>query len=124
MPAIKVVPIFPSTQPPPTLPDGHAERIQFGWDTNLSSDGHHGVLSDLPGDDLPLGPDEEILRGLNVPSVNSWPLARVWLGSTSPGSSIAQGNTEKADSSQDVAAMQRMSGCAFEPTTKTGAPSS
>ena len=44
---VRVVPIFPSTGTPPTLPDGHAERIGFGWDTKISPDGHHDVLTDL-----------------------------------------------------------------------------
>jgi hypothetical protein len=120
---IKVVPIFPSTQPPPTLPDGHAERIQFGWDTNLSSDGRHGVLTDLQATIYlaalrgnPQGTERSIRQLVAF--------SQGVAGSTSPGSSIAQGNTEKAYSSQDVAAMQRMSGCAFEPTTETGGPSS
>jgi hypothetical protein len=44
---VQLVPIFPSSATPPTLPNGHAERIGFGWDTRISPDGRHDVLTDL-----------------------------------------------------------------------------
>lgn len=39
-------------------------------------------------------------------------------GSTAAGSSIASGNMQDAYSMQDLDAMQRMSGCIFEPTAQ------
>jgi len=37
-------------------------------------------------------------------------------GSTAPGSTISSGNTETAFSRGDINAMQRISGCTFQPT--------
>jgi hypothetical protein len=116
---VQVVPVFPSTQPPPSLPDGHVERIDFGWDTKTSNDGRHDVLSNLQATiylAAVRGDPQATERATRQLVAFSQGVA----GSTSPGSSIAQGNTEDAYSRQDVAAMQRMSGCTFQATTQPG----
>lgn len=119
--SVKFVPIVASTATPPNLPDGHAERIGIGWDTKVSSDGNHDVLTDLQATiylRAVQGDPEETERATRELVAFSQGVA----DSTSPGSSIATGNTEEGYSRRDVAAMQRMSGCTFQPTTHPGLP--
>jgi hypothetical protein len=121
--SIQLVPIVPSMQPPPSLSDGHVERIGFGWDTKISSDGRHDVLSDLQATiylSAVRGDPQATERATRQLVAFSQGVA----GSTSPGSSIAQGNTKDAYSRRDVVAMQLMSGCTFQPTTQPGPPQS
>jgi Domain of unknown function (DUF4190) len=120
---VVLVPIFPSTQPPPTLSDGHAERIDLGWNTKVSSDGRHDVLSNLQAT-IYLSAVRGDPQATERATRQLVALSQGVAGSTSPGSSIAQGNMVDNYSTQDVAAMQRMSGCAFQPTTEPGSPQS
>lgn len=118
---VQVVPIFASTESPPILPGGHRENIGFGWDTRISIDGNHEVLTDLQATlylvsvrGNPLATERSVRQLIAFSQgVNA---------TTAPGSAIAPGNTEHAFSTQDIAAMQRMSGCTFQPTTQPGLP--
>ena len=120
---VRMVPIFPSSETPPTLPGGHAERISFGWDTRISPDGDHDVLTDLQATlflTAVRGDPQETQRVTRELIAFSQGVA----DSTAPGSSITTGNTEEGFSHRDVDAMQRMSGCTFQPTTEAGPPAS
>jgi hypothetical protein len=116
----KVVPIFSSTQAsPPRLSNGEPERIQFGWDTSLAPDGRHEHLTDLQATlylTAVTGNPQDTERATRQLVAFSQGVAE----STSPGSSITTGNAQAAFSSRDVAAMERMSGCTFEPTSQSG----
>jgi Domain of unknown function (DUF4190) len=116
---VQVVTIFPSTATPPTLPDGHAERIGFGWDTKISPDGHHDVLTDFQAT-LYLGSVRGDAQATERATRQMIAYTQGVADSTSPGSSISMGNTQEAYSQQDLAAMHRMSGCTFQPTTHPG----
>jgi hypothetical protein len=118
---VQLVPIFPSTETPPTLPDGHAERIGFGWDTKMSADGQHDVLTDLQAT-LYLAAVRGDAQATERATRQLVAFSQGVDESTSPGSSITTGNSEESYSRQDVAAMQRMSGCTFQPTTHPGPP--
>jgi hypothetical protein len=118
---VQLVPIFPSTQAPPSLPDGHIEHISFGWDTRIAADGEHEVLTDLQATlflSAVRGDPQATQRAVRQLVAYSQGIG----GSTSPGSSIAQGNTADAYSRRDIAAMQQMSGCTFQPTTLPRVP--
>lgn len=120
---VRVVPIFPSTGTPPTLPDGHAERIGFGWDTKISPDGHHDVLTDLQAT-IYLAAVRGDAQATERATRQLVAFSQGVAGSSSPDSSISTGNTEEAYSRQDLAAMRQMSGCALQPTTHPGPPTS
>jgi hypothetical protein len=113
---VQVVPIFPSTATPPTLPDGQTERIGFGWDTKISSDGRHDVLTDFQAT-LYLTAVRGDGRATERATRQLIAYSQGVAGSTSPGSSISMGNAQQAYSRQDLVAMRRMSGCTFQPTT-------
>jgi hypothetical protein len=118
---VQFVPIFPSNETPPTLHDGHAERIDFGWDTKISPNGDHDVLTDLQA--------TLYLRAVRGDPQATQRSARQLVAfsqgvadATAPGSTITTGNAEEGYSRRDVAAMERMSGCTFLPTTDPGPP--
>ena len=118
---VQFVEIFPSTESPPILPNGHQEHIDFGWDTQISADGNHEVLTDLQATIFLAavrGNPQATERATRQLVAFSQGVG----SSTASGSSIASGNTADAYSTQDIAAMQRMSGCTFQPTTQPGLP--
>jgi hypothetical protein len=115
--SVRVVPIFASTASPPSLTGGRMEHIGFGWDTQISSGGRHEVLADLQATiylAAVQGDPQATERSVRQLVAFSQGVT----GSTAAGSSIASGNMQDAYSTQDLAAMQRMSGCTFEPTTQ------
>jgi len=116
---VQLVPIFPSTETPPSLQEGHVEHISFGWDTRIAADGNDEVLTDLQATlflSAVQGDPHATERAIRQLVTYGQGIG----GSTSPGSSIAQGNSADAYSTRDIAAMQRMSGCAFQPTAQPG----
>ena len=71
-----MVPIFPSSETPPTLPGGHAERLSSGWDTRISPDGDHDVLTDLQATLLPDSCPRRSPRDPTSHALSSLPLIR------------------------------------------------
>jgi Domain of unknown function (DUF4190) len=113
--SVQVVPIFPSTESS-TLPNGQPEHISFGWDSRLTSDGNHEAITDLQATlylNAVKGDPQATLRSVRQLVAYSQGVT----GSTLSDSSIAEGNEQDGYSRRDLAAMQKMSGCTFEPTT-------
>jgi len=113
---VEVVQIAATTGTPPVLPDGHDEHINFAWGANVAPDGRHEVLSGLDATiylATVQGDPQATERSVRQLIAFSQGVG----ASTAPDSSITTGNTADAYSSRDLAAMQRMSGCAFEPTS-------
>jgi hypothetical protein len=113
---VKFVPIFPTTSTPGLAPDGHRENINIWWDASVSSDGRHEALTDVSGT-LYLSAVQGNAQATGK-SVRELVAMTQGVGnSTAPQSSITPGNEQTAYSARDIAAMQKMSGCLFEPTT-------
>lgn len=118
---VQLVPIFPSSGTPPTLPDGHAERIEFGWDTKASPNGDYDILTDLQATlylKAVRGDPQATQRSIRQLVAFSQGVA----DSSAPGSSIPSGNVEERYSRQDVTAMEQMSGCTYQPTNESAPP--
>ncbi len=108
------VPVYGNTSSSPALPGGEPERIEFGYDARPASDGVHEVITSLQG--------VLYFRNLGNSAFADRHATRQLIAfsqgigsSTAPGSGIARGTTVDRFSPDDLAAMQRMSGCRFEP---------
>ena len=115
--SVQLVNIIPSGQwPSPIDDDGFHEHIQFGWDARVSSNGKHEVLTDLTATlflHAVAGDPQSTKRAVRELIAFSVGVA----GSSATGSTVSSGNAATSFSSSDINAMQRMSGCTFEPTT-------
>lgn len=113
---VKFVPIFTTTSTPGLASDGHQGNINIGWDANASSDGQHEALTGVSGT-LYLSAVQGNAQATEK-SVRQLVAMTQGVGnSTAPQSAITWGNKQTAYSARDIAAMQKMSGCLFEPTT-------
>ena len=107
---VEFIPIYVSSSKPPTSSGGYPGRIYFGWDTKVSPNGTHEVLTDLQAT-------------LYLKSVSGGPylirksmrqLIAISLGvstSTLRSSVITDGSNVDSFSSGDMTAMRLMSGC-------------
>jgi Domain of unknown function (DUF4190) len=115
--SVQLVNIIPSEQWPSPVDDyGVNEHIQFGWDTRVSSNGMHEVLTDLTATlflHAVAGDPQATKRAVRELIAFSLGVA----GSSTTGSTIASGNAATRFSSSDINAMRRMSGCTLQPTT-------
>jgi len=119
--SVQIVNIVPSEQWPSPIDDnGFHEHIQFGWDTRVSSNGMHEVLTDANATlflHAVAGDPQSTKRAVRELIAFSMGVA----GSSMTGSTISSGNSATRFSSSDINAMQRMSGCTLQPT-KTPLP--
>lgn len=93
---------------------GHPEHIGFEWNARVASDGTNEVVTYLQGT-LYL---KNIAGSAAVDRLATRQLIAFTQGvsaSSAPGSGIADGSTVDTFSPADIAAMQRMSGCRFQP---------
>jgi hypothetical protein len=111
---VQFVPIYTTEVVPPELSDGRSEHIAIGWDASPSADRSHEVITDLQG--------TLYLQALsNAPALVRKSIRQLiafsqGVDSIGPaGSGIAQGSNVDSFSARDIAAMQRMSGCHYEP---------
>jgi hypothetical protein len=114
--SVQTVDIVPSEQWPSPIDDfGSHEHIEFSWDARVSSNGRNEVLTYL-GATLFLhavaGNSQATKRAVRELIAFSQGVA----GSSATGSTISSGNTASQFSKNDISAMQRMSGCTFQPT--------
>lgn len=111
---VKLVPIFVNATSSPSLPDGQPEHINFGWDARPTADGSHEMLTSLQGTLYlkNLGSHSAAIR-LAIRQLVAF--SQGIGASTASGSGIVRGSTVDTFSPGDIAAMQRMSGCVFEP---------
>ncbi len=118
--SVRFVPILATSASPPPLGNGQLEHLDVGTDTRVSSDGRHEVLTSLQGTiylTAVQGDPQRTERAVRQLVADALGVT----GSTAPGSSIASGYLQDAYSAQDMAAMERMSGCTFEPTVQPAA---
>jgi len=111
---VQFVNILANADSSPTISGGHAEHIGFGWNARVASDETHEVLTYLQGT-LYL---KNIAGSAAVDRLATRQLIAFTQGvsaSTSPGSGISAGSKVDTFSPADIAAMQRMSGCHFQP---------
>lgn len=107
---VKVVAIFGNWNSPPHLGNGHLERIEFGWDAAVSSDGHHEHLTDLQAT-LWLSQVDGYPDRVRIATRQLIAFAQGIGGSTAAGSGVGRGTTEDRFSPADLHAMALMSGC-------------
>jgi hypothetical protein len=113
---VEFVGIFANATSSPTLSDDQPEHIELDWNARPAADGSHEILTSLNGTLYlkNLGGSPAAVR-LAIRQLIAFSQG---IGSSStPGSGIARGSTVDAFSPDDIAAMQIMSGCHFEPTT-------
>jgi hypothetical protein len=111
---VQFVSIFANNDSTPTVSGGHPEHIGFEWNARVASNGTNEVITYLQGT-LYL---KNIAGSAAVERLATRQLIAFTQGigaSTAPGSGIADGSTVDRFSPGDVAAMQRMSGCRFQP---------
>jgi hypothetical protein len=116
---VKFVNVVSTSSTPPELSDGQSEHITFGWDAQPDPDGSNEDMTYLQG--------VLYLQSLEGPSITASRSIRQLIAfsqgvgsSMAPGSGIATESSVNAFSPKDLAAMQTMSGCRFEPTISNG----
>ncbi len=111
---VEEVHIYAGTGAPPLLADGHPEHINIGWDARPGADGVHEVLTEVQGS-LYLG----VINGQPVPARRAMVFLVAYTqgieSSVVAGSGLAKGTDLDSFSTRDIAAMQVMSGCHFQP---------
>jgi hypothetical protein len=114
---VEEVHIYAGTGTPPLLADGHPEHINIGWDARPGADGVHEVLTEVQGS-LYLG----VINGQPVPARRAMVFLVAFTqgieSSVVAGSGLAPGTDLDSFSTRDIAAMQVMSGCHFQPITQ------
>jgi hypothetical protein len=117
--SVQIINIVPSEQWPSPVDDfGLHEHIEFGWDARVSNNGRHEVLTDLTGTlflHAVAGAPQSTKRAVRELIAFSQGVA----GSSATGSTISSGNAATEFSKDDMNAMQRMSGCALQPTANS-----
>jgi hypothetical protein len=113
---VKEVHIYAATGIPPLLAGGHPEHISIGWDARPAPDGRHEILTETQAS---LYMKEVVGQAFSTRRSMRQLIAFTQGISESvvSGSGLAEGTGTDGFRTRDIAAMQVMSGCHFEPTT-------
>jgi hypothetical protein len=110
-----VVHIYAATGTAPILANGLREHIDLGWDARPAPDGEHEILTEAQGSlYLSVIAGQPLSARRAVRQLIA--LTQGILSSVASGSGIADGTEVDRFSVADIAAMQTMSGCHFQPT--------
>jgi hypothetical protein len=112
---VEVVHIYAATGTAPILANGLREHIDLGWDARPAPDGEHEILTEAQGSlYLSVIAGQPLSARRAVRQLIA--LTQGILSSVASGSGIADGTEVDRFSVADIAAMQTMSGCHFQPT--------